>query len=168
MLRATVLMAACFTIVSPRGTDDAPFDPIIELQSEALTPGVDLEESRRPVHQVRLLVGADGRRGTLIFDPNLPEFDEFGELVGGIWTPQVKGKGGALTAVELACVIELVKEGPQKWLLLRLGGAKIGSSLLLATKGPILDAGPARLLVLGGDNKVKTVIALTRYGLAVP
>ena len=88
--------------------------------------------------------------------------------MGGILTPQSGGKHGALPAVELGCVIEFIKEGREKWLLFRLTGAKIKSPLLIATRGPILDAGPARLLVLGGDKRVKTVVDLTRYGLVLP
>ena len=88
--------------------------------------------------------------------------------MGGIQTPQVRGKGGALPTVELACVIEFIKAGREKWLLSRLRGPKITSPLRLATRGCIGDGGPARLLVLGGDKKVKAVVALTQYGLAVP
>jgi hypothetical protein len=138
------------------------------LQTEALTPGLVLDESERPVHQVRLLVDNDGGHGTLILDPNVPQFDEFGGLIGGVQTPQARGKGGGLPTVQLRCDIELVKSGEEKWLLFRLRGEKITSPLLIATRGPILDAGPARVLVLGGDKKVRTVIAMTRYGLVVP
>ena len=98
----------------------------------------------------------------------MPEFDEFGDLVGGIETPQSGGKHGVLPAVELKCEIEFLKEGREKWLLFRLTGARITSPILVATRGAILDAGPARFLVLGADKKVKTVIDLTRYGLLVP
>jgi hypothetical protein len=142
--------------------------PNIELQSGPLTPPLVLDESQRPVHQVRLVVDSDGKRGTLILDPNVPEFDEFGAHIGGLQTPYVRTKGGPLPMRELGCVIEFVKAGREKWLLFRLTGAKITSPLLVATRGPILDAGPARLLVLGGDKRVKTVIDLTRYGLVLP
>jgi hypothetical protein len=168
MRYVVVLTTAFLALVSSGATDQGPITPNIELQSEPLTPGVDLQESRRPVHQIRLLVDSDGKRGTLILDPNVPEFDEFGHLVGGILTPQSTGKHGALPAVELECVIEFMKAGREKWLLFRLTGAKITSPLLVATRGPILDAGPARLLVLGGDKRVKTVVDLTRYGLVLP
>jgi hypothetical protein len=165
MRRAVVLTAACLALVSSNARADGP---IMELQTEALTPGLVLEESRRPVHQVRLLVEGDGKHGTLILDPNVPEFDEFGGLIGGVQTPQARGKGGGLPTVQLGCAIEFVKAGEDKWLLFRLKGEEITSALLIATRGPILGAGPARLLVLGGDKKVRTVIAMTRYGLAVP
>jgi hypothetical protein len=145
-----------------------PITPNIELQSGPLTPPLLLGESQRPVHQVRLIVDGDGRRGTLILDPNVPEFDEFGTHIGGLQTPYVRAKGGPLSTMELGCVIEFVKAGREKWLLFRLRGAKITSPLLVATRGPILDAGPARLLVLGGDKRVKSVIDLTRYGLVLP
>jgi hypothetical protein len=171
MRRAVVLMADCFAFVRSGATADGPITPNIELQSEPLTPGLVLDESRRPIHQIRLLVEVDGKgggRGTLVLDPNVPEFDEFGGLVGGIQTPQVQGKGGALPAVELPCVIEFIKAGRDKWLLFRLRGPGITSPLWLATRGCIGEAGPARSLVLGGDKKVKAVVALTQYGLAVP
>jgi hypothetical protein len=142
--------------------------PTLELQSEPLTPGVVLDESLRPVHQIWLIVDDDGKRGTLILDPNVPEFDEFGDLVGGIQTPQVSGKRGSLPAREMRCVIEYEKAGRENWLLFRITGTEITSPLLLATRGPLLNAGPARLLVLGGKKKVRTVIALTRYGLVLP
>jgi len=171
MRRAMVLIAACFALVRSGATADGPITPNVELQSEPLTPGLVLDESRRPIHQIRLLAEVDGKgggRGTLVLDPNVPEFDEFGGLVGGIQTPQVRGKGGALPAVELGCVIEFIKAGPDKWILFRLRGPKITSPLLLATRGSIGDGGPSRLLVLGGDKKVKAVVALTQYGLVVP
>jgi T5SS/PEP-CTERM-associated repeat protein/autotransporter-associated beta strand protein len=142
--------------------------PNIELQSGPLTPALVLGESRRPVHQIRLLLDHDGKRGTLILDPNVPEFDEFGAHRGGLQTPNVRSKPGPLPAVELPCDIEFVKPGPEKSLLFRLTGAKITSPLRVATRGPILDAGPARLLVLGRDKRVNTVIDMTRYGLVVP
>ena len=168
MRRVLFLGTVCLALLSLRARAQEPIAPNIELQSAALAPAVVLEESRRPVHQVRLLVHGDGKRGTLILDPNVPEFDEFGNLVGGIVTPQSGGKHGVLPVIELKCVIELVKSGREKWLLFRLSGAKITSPMLVATRGPILDAGPARLLVLGDDKRVKTVIDLTRYGLVVP
>lgn len=163
-----LLSTACLTLNSFGATAQEPIAPNVELQSGPLTPALVLDESRRPVHQIRLLVDSDAKRGTLILDPNVPEFDEFGDLVGGILTPQSRGKHGVLPAIELRCVIELVKEGREKWLLFRLTGAKINSPILIATRGPILDAGPAHFLVLGDDKRAKTVIDLTRYGLAVP
>jgi hypothetical protein len=165
MCRALVVTAACFALVSSSVKLD---EPIIELQTESLTPALVLDESRRPVHQVRLMVAHDGKHGTLIFDPNVPEFDEFGELKGGVQTPQARGKGGSLPTLQIECAIDLVKSGRERWLLFRLKSEKIVSSLLIATRGPILDAGPARLLILGVDKKVMTVIPMTRYGLAVP
>lgn len=168
MRRGMVLMAGCLALVSSRASAQGPITPNIELQSGPLTPAVFLDESRQPVHQIRLLVDSDGKRGTLVLDPNDPEFNEFGDLVGGILTPQSSGKPGGLPAVELECVIELMKAGPQNWLLFRVKGPGITSQLRVATRGPILDAGPARLLVLGRDRRVKTVIDLTRYGLVLP
>jgi hypothetical protein len=168
MQHVPVLATVCLALVSSRPYAHAPVTPNIELRSGPLTPALVLDECRRPLYQIRLLVEGDGKRGTLILDSNAPEFDEFGELVGGILTTPSGAKHGALPATELECVIERVKSGREKWLLFRLAGAKITSPLLVATRGRILDAGPARLLVLGGDKRVKTVIEMTRYGLVVP
>ena len=166
------LTATCLAIVSVAG----PINPAMELQSAALTPGLVLGEMREPIHQVRLFVDINGRgpgRGTLVLDPNAPEFDEFGTHVGGLDTPYVKKKGGPLHPVELACEIKFVKEeavnkdGVGKWLLFRLSGPMISSTLFVATRGPILEGGPARLLVVD-DKKVKSVVDLTRFGLLAP
>jgi len=164
------LAATCLAIISAA----EPIDPIMELQSGALTPGLVLGEMRGPIHQVRLLVDIDGRgpgRGMLILDPNTPEFDEFGTHIGGLDTPYVKKKGGPLRPVELECEITFVKEGPHngvgKWLLFRIKGPKITSTLFVSTLGSILEGGPARLLVVD-DKKVKSVVDLTRFGLVVP
>ncbi|MBN8605231.1 MAG: hypothetical protein J0M26_29815, partial [Planctomycetes bacterium] len=45
---------------------DPPIKPFIELQSGPLTPGIEIEESPRPVHQIRLILDASLNRGTLI------------------------------------------------------------------------------------------------------
>jgi hypothetical protein len=127
-----------------------------------------LDESQRPVHQVRVLVEADPKHGLLVLDANVPKFDEFGSLAGGILTPQIRGEGGPLPAVRLECLIELAKENPEGWRLYRLSGPKIRTPLRLATRGDLGDSGPARLLVLGSDKQVEAVIDLTRYGLVVP
>jgi hypothetical protein len=140
----------------------------MELQTDALVPALEFRESKRPVHQVRLLVDGDGKHGTLILDPNIPEFDDFGELMGGVQTPYARGKGGPLPRIELRCGIELVKGNDDRWLLFRIKDDKIATRVMIATRGPILDSGPARLLVLGNDRKVKAVISMSRYGIAVP
>ncbi len=166
-----VLTSACFAFVSSGAPAGEPIVPLFELQSEPLTPGLVLDESRRPVHQIRLLaeVGTKaGYRGTMVLDPNVPEFDEFGGLVGGLQTPYVQGKGGALPMVELGCAIEFLKAGPEKWLLYRVRGPGITSALLLATRGHLSDGAASRLLVLDGDKKVKAVVGLTWFGHAVP
>src|SRR3954465_8665664 len=97
-----VLTAACLALVSAGAPPDEPIVPFFELQSEPLTPGLVLDECRRPVHQIRLLADVGrkaGYRGTLVLDPNVPAFDETGGLVGGLQTPYVQGKGGALPKV---------------------------------------------------------------------
>jgi hypothetical protein len=171
MRRETVLSAACLALVSFGMSAGGPISPSVEFQSRPLTPGIVLDESQRPVHQIRLLAearGDEGGRGTLVLDPNPPEFDEFGNLVGGIRTPQVSGKGGAPPAMELECVIEFVKARQDEWRLFRLRGPKITSPLFLSTRGRLGDAGPARLVLLGGDGRVVAVVDVTVYGLLVP
>ena len=63
MRGAVVLMAACLALVSSGVTADGPITPKVELQSEPLTPGLVLDESRRPIHQIRLLAEVDGKGG---------------------------------------------------------------------------------------------------------
>lgn len=177
MRTALFLTMSGIVVISASVRSDDRINPIIELQSGALTPGLVLTEMREPIHQVRLLVDIpDGKgpgRGTLILDPNTPEFDEFGSHVGGLDTPYVKRKGGSLRPVELACEITFVKEeeankdGVGKWFLYRLRGPKLSSNLYVATLHSILEGGPARLIVLEND-KVKSVVDLIRFGLVLP
>ena len=63
MRRAMVLIAVCFALVRSGATADGPITPNVELQSEPLTPGLVLDESRRPIHQIRLLAEVDGKGG---------------------------------------------------------------------------------------------------------
>lgn len=142
--------------------------PLIELQSSPLTPGLTLAESPRQIHQIRLLVNADLKSGKLILDGNQPSFDIFGDLINGLQTPDVRSKGDAMLMVEIDCSIELVKERPDKWRLYRIDGRDMRSSLRVATRGSIADGGPARLVVLGADDRVTAVVECIRYGLAVP
>src|SRR4051794_34996285 len=110
-MRCPAFLTVAVFVIAPSGA--APAQPDVELQSAALTPGIVLGELREPIHQVRLIVAYDGRgpgKGTLVLDPNAPEFDEFGEHVGGLDTPYVKRKGGPLRPLELECEIAFVKE----------------------------------------------------------
>ena len=163
-----VTFMACVALACEQLKDDEPITPLIELQSGPLTPGLVLEESRRPIHQIRLVVDATLRRGTLILDGNYPEFNEFGELVGGIQTPNVRGKGDQRLIRQFDCTIEMVKEGQENWRLYRVSCPKMRTPLRVATRGSIADGGPARVVVLGPNDKIKAVVACTRYGLAIP
>lgn len=177
MRYAWIPSVAGIIVVAAIARSDDRIHPSIELQSRPLTPGLILAEMREPIHQVRLLIdipnGKGTGRGTIIFDPNSPEFDEFGRHVGGLDTPYVKRKGGPLRPVELDCEITFVKEEAEnqdpvgKWSLYRLRGPKLSSNLRVATLHSILEGGPARLIVLEND-KVKSVIDLTRFGLVLP
>ena len=165
---ATMMLAACLSQPSEPLYGDEPITPLIELQSGPLTPGLALDESPRPIHQIRLVVDADLKSGKLILDGNRPEFDEFGDLVSGLQSPHVRGKGDAKLTVKIACSIELIKERPDNWRLYRIDGRALRTSLRVATRGSIADGGPARLVLLGADDKIAIVVKCVRYGLAVP
>lgn len=145
--------------------------PLIELQSGALTPGLKLAESPRPIHQVRLVVDADLKNGKLILDGNRPEFDRFGNLTSGLDASpyvRVRGKGEAKLIVEIACSIKEEEQRPDRWRLYRISGHDLKTSLRAATRGSIADGGQARLVIFDADNKVTAVVDCVRYGLAVP
>lgn len=164
----SIIVATLLITVSTQLNADQPIAPHVELQSGPLTPGLVLDDSPRPIHQIRLVVDATLRRGLLILDGNRPEFDEFGSLVGGIQTPQVRGQGNPKLMTELGCNIEIVKEGPEQWRLYRIDSPNMRTPLRIATRGSLDDSGPARLIVLDRDNKVSTVVNCTRYGLVIP
>ena len=149
---------------------DPPIKPFIELQSGPLTPGIEIEGSPRPVHQIRLILDVSLNRGTLILDGNQPIFDDLGELIGGIDTPQIRDadKGDRKNVVEIPCAIAYVKDGPDHWRLHRLDGPQIRTPIRIATRGNLADGGPVRMIILGPDSKPKTVVHCTRYGLVVP
>ncbi len=52
------------------------------------------QAAQRAEVQIRLLVNNDGKRGTIFLDPNFPEFDELGDLVGDILATQLGGNTG--------------------------------------------------------------------------
>ena len=164
LANGAIMLAACLLVAPAQLNADDPITPIIELRSRPLTPGLELDECPRPIHQIRFLVDAKLARGRLVLDGNEPEFNEF----GGIQTPQVGGKGDPQLAAQLDCNIELMKEGPKKWRLYRISGPKIRTPLRIATTGSIADGGPSRLVVLGPGGKVKAVVPCTRYGLVIP
>lgn len=142
--------------------------PFIELQSDALTPPVVVEESPRPVHQVRLVVDASLKRGNLILDGNRPEFDDFGKLIGGLQTPHVRASSLDSLRREIPCTIRMVKHGSDEWQLYRLEGPSLKTPFQVATRNNISEGGPARLMILGPDQKPAIVIHCTRYGLVLP
>ena len=165
---ATMTLAVCLLAASVPLNGDELMTPIVELQSWPLTPPLVLNESPRPIHQIRLVVDANLKSGKLILDGNSPEFNEFGDLVSGLESPHVRNNGDAKLIKELACSIELIKEGPDKWRLYRIEVGALRSSYRVATRGSIADGGPARVMILGADDKVTTVVECVRYGLAVP
>jgi hypothetical protein len=104
----------------------------------------------------------------LILDGNSPEFDEFGDLVGGLQTPHVRGKGDAKLILEFRCTIDLLKRSSGKWRIYQIQSSKTGKSLRLATRGPLQNGGSARILVLDSSDTISAVIRCTPYGLLVP
>ena len=162
-----LLLALLIVSHNARAQDDIPITPIVELQSSPLT-GMELQESPRTIYQIRLMVDAKQDRGTLILDGNIPEFDEFGKLVGGVQSPHVGTTGKAGLVTELPCTIELLKKGPDNWWLYSIKGPKINSKIRVATKRSLAAAGLTRLIVLGPKDKVRMVVDCTCFGLAVP
>jgi hypothetical protein len=165
---AAMTFLVCLSAASAPLCGEDSITPVIELQSGPLTPGLELDESPRPIHQVRLLVDAKLKSGRLILDGNAPEFDEFGNLVGGLRSPHVRDQGEAGLRVEIACSIELIKQRDDKWRMYRLASRELRTPLRVVTRGSIADGGPARLIVLGPDDQVVAVVDCVRYGLALP
>lgn len=168
LLSLLIVFAACVPPASAEPKDDPPISPRIELQSGPLTPGVVLEESPRPIHQIRLVVDTKLKRGILILDGNRPEFDEFGKLVGGLQTPHVRAQGDPTLIRKLVCNIEFLKASPDKWHLYSINGPDIDTPLRIATRGSLADGGPARVVSLNSKNETSVVVACTRYGLVLP
>ncbi len=162
MLTAIVIFVGSTTIA------DEPITPLIEFQSGPLTPALVLEDVSESIHQIRFVVDAKLASGVLILDGNSPEFNEFGELVGGLQTPHVRGKGDPKLILKIRCTIDLLKEGSGKWRAYQIRSSKTGKSLRLACRGPLANGGPARILVLDSNDKVSAVIRCTPYGLVVP
>lgn len=169
-------LAATFAIVLAIGVRLGPAQsengqtavPFIELQSDALTPALHIDESPRPVHQIRLIVDASLKRGTLILDGNRPEFDEFGKLIGGLQTPHVRANSLDSLRREIPCTIQMVKHGSDEWQLYELEGPSLKTPFRVATRNNISEAGPSRMMILGQDQKPSIVIDCSRYGLVPP
>jgi hypothetical protein len=104
--------------------------------------------------------GRTFRRGTLVLEPNAPNFDEFG----------FRTTNGTLPPVKLECTLNLLKTRdilrqrqagvvavsvPEEWLLNEIQGPKITSRLFLAKRAnsPSID-GAYRLLVHDQVGKV--------------
>ena len=162
------MLAAIVIFAGAKSIADEPITPLIEFQSGPLTPALVLDDVSRPIHQIRLVVDAKLASGILILDGNSPQFDEFGDLVGGLQTPHVRGKGDPKLISELRCTIDLLKEGSGKWRVYQIQSSKIGKTLRLATRGPLAEGGSARILLLRSDEKISAVIQCTPYGLVVP
>jgi hypothetical protein len=164
----TKTLAAITILLGAPSNGDEPITPGIEFQSGPLTPALVLHGVPQPIHQIRLIVDAKLARGTLILDGNTPEFDEFGNLTGGLQTPHVRGKGDPNSISNVGCTIELLKEGLDKWRAYKISTSKIGTMLHLATRGTHTNGSSARILVLTSNDKVSAVIRCTPYGLVVP
>jgi len=163
-----VVMILLGSLSGAQSSGDEPISPDIEFQSGPLTPALVLNVVPQPIHQIRLVVDAMQARGTLILDGNSPEFDEFGNLTGGLQTPHVRGKGDPKLISEIRCTIELLKEGSNKWRVYKMRAPEIGTALRLATRGSLASGSSARVLVMTTNDKVSAVIKCTPYGLVVP
>lgn len=162
------MLAAIVLFMGAKSNADEPITPLIEFQSGPLTPALVLDDVSRPIHQIRLVVDAKLASGILILDGNSPQFDDFGELVGGLQTPHVRGKGDSKLISEVRCTIDLLKEGSGKWRVYQIVSSKTGKALRLAARGPLANGSSARILVLTSNDQVSAVINCTPYGLVVP
>lgn len=149
-MRLSLLFATALAAFAFQAATAAQSIPVLDVSSKVLTPALQLEEMMEPVHGIRLVVPADEKglgRGVLELDPNVPMFDELGNVKKGDPKPPLK----------LQCTLKLVKAvGDQQ--LYEIKGPKITSRLFLATGG--IDAYSSRLLVHGKDSKVKHVVGL--------
>lgn len=119
--------------------------PVLDASSGVLTPALQLDEMMEPTHKIRVATLADDKGITESFlelDPNVPQFDEFGNLKKTERKPLLK----------LPCTLKLVKSSGELQLL-EIKGRKIESRLFLVT-----GDGSFRLLVHGKDAKVKHVV----------
>jgi hypothetical protein len=169
MRTALFITLACLVLPGGLATAAAPPSPGVVLQSGRFSPGIVLGESKDPIHSVRLEVDVDAQGegfGSLVLDPNPPQYDEYGDPVNGWEHDPVEPKGKPLPVVSLACTVKFVKAGhvgrtnerPVKRNIFRIEGPKITSRLFVATRGPGLAAG--RLLVHDKEGRVQHVVEL--------
>jgi hypothetical protein len=124
----------------------------VQFVSDTFSTDLPLAESKEGVHRLILQCRlADGGAGTLTLDPNVPKYDEFGDLVAG---------DKPLPLVTLDCTLKLIKKAKERQLY-EVRGPKITSRLFVVAFPFDSPWGDGRLLVHGKGGEVRYVIGLT-------
>ncbi len=141
------------------------------LESGLIHPGWPLAESTKGVFGIALVAEVvKGRfgRGTLVLEPNVPIFDDFGFRTTDSTRPFIR----------LECTLNLVKRRrirrrsgqgvevvshEEEWLLYKVQGPKITSRLFLAkrTTSPAVSDPAYRLLVHDKEGKVQYAVDIS-------
>jgi hypothetical protein len=147
-MRLKLLVAVIvFSTAAPAAAQPAD----VRYYCDTFSTDLPLAESKGPVHGIDLQCRlADGGACTLTLNPNVPKFDEFGELVEG---------GGRAPLVTLHCVLKLVKKDEARQLY-EIRGPKVVSRLSLVALPFDSPQGDGRLLVHGKDGEVRYAISL--------
>lgn len=147
-MRLTLLTAVIFVFPAAPAVMQ-PAD--IQFVGETFSTDLPLAESKEPIRRVILKCRlADGGSATLMLDPNVPKFDEFGDPVAG-------GKPSPLVILE--CTLKLTKKDKDRQLF-EIRGPKLGTRLSLVAYEDIMPWGDGRLLVHGKGGEVRYVIDL--------
>jgi hypothetical protein len=133
--------------VPPPAVPVQPLD--VQYVSDPFSLDLPLAESKEPIHRI-ILEGrlADGGKGTLIMDPSVLKFDEFGELVAG---------GKQLPLIKLEISLKLVRKEKDRQLW-EIRGPKIVSRLSLVSFSFDAPWGDGRLLVHDKKGEVRHAI----------
>jgi hypothetical protein len=129
-----------------------PPPPVIsEFDCPAFSLDLMLAESKQAIHRIHLKCQlVDGGKATLILDPTVPKFNEFGEPIAG----------KPLDPVTLDGTMKLVKKDDKRQLF-AIRGPKITSRLYLAVHKDTLPWGDGRLMVHGDNGEVRRLIELS-------
>ncbi len=165
---SSVLWLTKFMVVALAGLPAAADETAIELRSELLVTGLQLEQFNTPVYGIRLTAQVDENgqgSGTLELNPNVPVYDEFGFQVSA----------GELPIIKLDCTMKLVKRQTRQmpesarvaaplvdvnYVLIGIQGPNIKSQLFVATEDKALGQW-GRLLIHDEKGNVRHAILLT-------